>query len=48
LDKVQKLQEKSFKTIISSRKPFGFATNYTDFVKEPFENSVKIYANRKI
>jgi site-specific DNA-methyltransferase (adenine-specific) len=48
LRKVQGKNEKSFSEIVSVRKPFGFATNYSDFKNTSFENSVKIYANQKI
>jgi site-specific DNA-methyltransferase (adenine-specific) len=48
LHKVQKKSETSFSTIVSSRKPFGLPTNFTDFKKESFNESVKIYANQKI
>lgn len=30
---------------VSSQKPFGFRTNFTDFSKEPFEGAIRIYAN---
>jgi site-specific DNA-methyltransferase (adenine-specific) len=46
--KVKSKNEESFSKIVSSRKPFGLPTNFTNFKKEPFENSVKIYANQKI
>jgi site-specific DNA-methyltransferase (adenine-specific) len=45
--KILKYNEESFSKIVSSRKPFGFATNFTDFKEQEFENSVKIYANKK-
>lgn len=48
LHKVQKKNETSFSTIVSSRTPFGLPTNFTDFKKEPFNKSVKIYAKQKI
>lgn len=48
LRKVQSKTETSFSNIVSSRKPFGLATNFTDFEKEYFPNSVKIYANQKV
>lgn len=48
LRKVQAKNEKSFSEIVSSRKPFGLPTNFTDFKTKPFENSIKIYANQKI
>ena len=47
LRKVKEKKEKSFSTIVSSRKPFGLATNFTDFSENKFENSIKIYANQK-
>jgi len=48
LRKVQSKKESSFSSIVSSRKPFGLATNFTDFEKEYFPNSIKIYANQKV
>ena len=48
LRKVQSKKESSFSNIVSSRKPFGLATNFTDFEKEYFHNSIKIYANQKV
>lgn len=44
LHKVIKFSEPSFSNLISSRKPFGFATNFKGKNK-PFKNSVKIYRN---
>ncbi|MCD6134784.1 MAG: Eco57I restriction-modification methylase domain-containing protein [Candidatus Omnitrophica bacterium] len=46
--KVSKFKEESFSKIVSSRKPFGFATNFTDFKDKEFKNSIKIYANKRI
>ena len=46
LRKVQSKKESSFSNIVSSRKPFGLATNFTDFEEEYFQNSIKIYANK--
>lgn len=48
LDKVLKLWEESFSTIVSSRKPFWFTTNFTNFESKPFKDSIKIYANKKV
>lgn len=48
LRKVQSKKEISFDNVVSSRKPFGIATNYRDFSNENFPNSIKIYANQKI
>lgn len=47
LRKVQKKKEKSFSTIVSSRKPFGLATNFSDFSDTKKTNTIKIYANQK-
>ena len=48
LRKVQKKKESSFGNIVSSRKPFGLATNFSDYSNDDFPNSVKIYANQKV
>ena len=48
LRKVQKKRERSFSNIVSSRKPFGLATNFESFRTESFLNSIKIYANQKV
>ena len=48
LRKVQSKKEISFDNVVSSRKPFGIATNYRDFSNENFPNSIKIYANQKV
>ena len=45
LRKVQKASNSSFSTIVSSRKPFGLATNFDSFEKQ---GPIKIYANKKI
>lgn len=44
LHKVRLLKEKSFKDIVSSRKPFGLATNFKDFYKnKKNDNDVYLY-----
>lgn len=48
LKKVLNKKEKSFSEIVSSRKPFGLPTNFDNFKKKEFKNSIKIYANQKI
>lgn len=48
LHKVLEKGEESFSKQISSRKPFGLPTNFTNFKAEAFKNSIKIYANQKI
>lgn len=45
--KVKKLSEQTFNDIVSTKKPFGFTTNFKGRPK-PFVNSVKIYGNRRI
>lgn len=47
LKKVQQWKEKSMSEIVSARKPFGFATNYSGISSAPLHHSVKIYANQK-
>lgn len=46
--KVAKLNEQSFSTIVSSRKPFGLPTNFTSFNKTGDDSFIKIYANKNI
>lgn len=48
LHKIKELNGLSFNEIIRPAKPFGFRTNFTNFKKEYFEDSIKIYANRAI
>ena len=48
LNKIRSFKEKSYSTIVSSRKPFGLATNFKDIRENKFENSYKIYANQKV
>ena len=48
IKKVRKYHEDSFASIVSSRKPFGFASNFSDFSTEKKDNdSVMIFANKK-
>lgn len=47
LRKIRKYNEETMDKQISSRKPFGFATNFTDFENSFFDGAVKIYANAK-
>lgn len=52
LRKVQFKKEKSFSEIVSSRKPFGLATNFNNFIKEPsakfsLNSFVKLYAQKQ-
>lgn len=48
LRKVQAIKEKSFSELVSSRKPFGFASDFKDFSTENFDNAIQIYANKII
>lgn len=48
LRKVQLKCENSFSSIVSTRKPFGLATNFKDFKSCAFPGSVKIYANQSV
>lgn len=45
LEKVQNLNEATFDKKMSSRKPFGFPTNFKKFDTTPQKNTIKIYAN---
>ena len=47
LHKVRALQETTFETIVSTKKPFGFTTNYRG-LKASFPTSVKLYGNKRI
>lgn len=48
LKKVISRNESSFSEIVSSQKPFGLRGFFSDYENEPFENSIKLYANQKI
>ncbi len=48
IKKISNLGEKTFNKIVSSRKPFGFETNFNDFKEQYFDNAIKIYANKKV
>lgn len=48
LRKVQAVKEKSFSELVSSRKPFGLASDFKDFSSENFDNAIQIYANKVI
>lgn len=48
IHKVLKFKEESFSNLVSSRKPFGFSTDFKSYKEKPFPNSVKIFANKKI
>lgn len=48
LNKIKAKSESTLDKKVSSRKPFGLVSNFNDFKKKTFENSVKIYANKQI
>ncbi|MBP3673225.1 MAG: Eco57I restriction-modification methylase domain-containing protein [Oscillospiraceae bacterium] len=48
LHKVRSFGEASFETLVSTKKPFGFITNYSGGSKESFPRAVKLYANKRI
>lgn len=48
LEKVMALKEQVLDTQVSSRKPFGFATNFDDYKKKHFEGSVQLYARGEV
>ncbi|MFN4087040.1 MAG: Eco57I restriction-modification methylase domain-containing protein [Spirosomataceae bacterium] len=47
LDRIRSLKEQSFESIVSTKKPFGFTTNYRGH-KVPFPNAVELYGNKRI
>lgn len=47
LRKVQKRNETTLNTTVSSRKPFGLATNFSDFDNINNPDKIHIYANKK-
>ena len=46
--KVKELKEKSFSEIVSSRKPFGFDTAFSNYHNNKGVEEIKIYANKTI
>ncbi len=48
LNKVKSKSEVTLDTQVSSRKPFGLPTNFKEYKKQPFENSIKLYGNKFI
>ncbi len=48
IHKIFKFKQKTFNTMVSSRKPFGFSTDFSDYTEKPFTGSVKIYANKAV
>lgn len=48
LKKVQKFNEPSFESLVSSRKPFGLASDFRAFDAHKSKDTVKIYANKTV
>lgn len=49
LNKIKQHNERAFDALVSARRPFGFATNFSDFsTKRQFSNAIEIYANKTI
>ena len=48
LHKVLAKKESTFADLISSRKPFGFASDFNNFKKSQFDGAIEIYANKII
>lgn len=48
LQKVLSFNETTIDTIISSQRPFGIPTNFSDYSEQSFPNAIKLYANKKI
>ena len=48
LHKVTAKSEKTFESIVSTKKPFGFITNFKEAKPSSFPGAVKLYANRRI
>ncbi len=44
--KVRKFKEKSFMNFVSSRKPFGFSSDFRDFLPRGDKDSIKMYGNK--
>jgi site-specific DNA-methyltransferase (adenine-specific) len=45
LEKVRSSTKETMESMVSSRKPFGFATNFKEFEDEKFKDSISIYTN---
>lgn len=48
LHKVAAKKEKTFESLVSTKKPFGFITNYKGGKPDYFNGAVKLYANKRI
>lgn len=48
IKKIKARNETTLKEKVSSRKPFGFGTNFNEIKQKEFKNSAKIYTNKNI
>jgi site-specific DNA-methyltransferase (adenine-specific) len=48
LEKINKLKENKFSTIVSPQTPFGIISSFNKYSNTPFKNSIKIYLTKKI
>lgn len=48
LNKVLKFKEKPFSDLVSVQTPFGFISSFKNFKNQPFDASIKLYAQNKI
>ena len=48
IKKVQAYKEQTMDSVVTSRKPFDLTTDFKSFKSEPFNDSIKIYANKKV
>lgn len=48
LEKVQSFSEPTLSQRVLSRNPFGLATNFSEFKKKPFDNSICLYARSTV
>lgn len=48
LEKVMTQAEPTLDTQVSSRKPFGFPTNFDDYIKKSFEGAIQLYARGEV
>ena len=48
LNKIRAFNEITFDTCVSTKKPFGFTTNFKNSKNNNFDGAVKVYANKRI
>lgn len=47
LEKIRRHEEASFSSLVSSRKPFGYATTFKEYKAKPFDGSVELIGYQK-